>query len=124
MCQSDGAPPPRNNHFGTSGQTIPLLANHFPLSVRGGLIYHYDVDIIPAVKNRSVNRQIVRWLEQKHADKLVGCKLAFDGKKNLYTVRPLPSVSLNLSFKGGLSFCCNLQGYRASHAPHDYASYL
>ena len=90
--RSDGAPPPRTG-FGTTGRRIELLVNHFPLKVRGGFIYHYDVDIVPAITNRSINRQVIRWLEREHASKLVGCKLAFDGKKNLYAVKPIPSVS-------------------------------
>ena len=90
--------PPRLGS-GQAGQPIQLVANHYPLHLCGGLIYHYNVDITPKTTNRQLNRQVTQFLEKEHAEKLVGYKLVYDGRKTLYTVRPLPFSQIEISAK-------------------------
>ncbi len=53
-------------------------------------MYHYDVAIVPDKCPRRVNREIVEALVQAHADYFGHQKPVFDGRKNLYSRRPLP----------------------------------
>ena len=85
-------PPPRPG-FGRRGRPIQLFTNHFELDFRGGFVYHYDVEITPGKCPRGINRQVIRQLQEDHKNALNGCKLAFDGAKNIYTTKQLPSVN-------------------------------
>ena len=85
--------PPVRPGFGRKGRPIRLEANHFELTLPKGEIYHYDVEITPGKYPSHINRKVIKVIAEKHRSKLDNCKLAFDGKKNLYTSRPLPSVN-------------------------------
>ena len=54
------------------------------------VLYHYDVAIIPDKCPRRVNREIIEALIGAHADYFGHQKPVFDGRKNLYSRRPLP----------------------------------
>ena len=115
--------PPERPGLGTKGRKIELVANHFKLQFpRQSCVYHYDVDILPGKCPRHINRQVIRQLQEMNKRQLNNCKLAFDGKKNLYTSKPLPSVnkgskvsyerqvkvyhSLGLAYQVLLAFTC------------------
>jgi hypothetical protein len=71
-----------------------LRVNHFGITLpRDGCIYHYDVTITPSSCPKWINGEVIRAIEEEHHQALVGCKLAFDGMKSLYTSRPLPSIN-------------------------------
>uniref|UniRef100_A0A8C4QRB8 Protein argonaute-1 n=1 Tax=Eptatretus burgeri TaxID=7764 RepID=A0A8C4QRB8_EPTBU len=54
-------------------------------------LLHYDVDIKPEKCPRRVNREVVDHMVQHFKHKIFGDrKPVFDGRKNLYTVSPLP----------------------------------
>ena len=85
-------PPKRPDEGGTLGKKISLSANHFALTIPDGrFIYHYDVQIKPDKCPRNINRLVIKELEKRYADKLQGCKLAYDGKSNIYITKRLPS---------------------------------
>lgn len=50
--------PKRPNH-GNDGRPIALRANHFQVSIPGGTIHHYQIDIQPDKCPRKVNRFII-----------------------------------------------------------------
>ena len=54
------------------------------------VLYHYDVAIVPDKCPRRVNREIIEALINAHADYFGHQKPVFDGRKNLYSRRPLP----------------------------------
>ena len=85
--------PPLRPGFGSNGRQIMLEANHFQISLPKGEIYHYDVEISPGNFSSTINRKVIKVIEEKYRKQLDDCKLAFDGKKNLYTSRKLSSVN-------------------------------
>ena len=104
--------PPLRPNFGAVGRPIVLRANHFQVCVcvcvcvreremlnlfvflqvkiPSCVLYHYDVAIIPDKCPRRVNREIIEALISAHADYFGHQKPVFDGRKNLYSRRPLP----------------------------------
>ncbi|KAK6157314.1 hypothetical protein DH2020_011562 [Rehmannia glutinosa] len=82
--------------FGTSGQRIPLLANHFKVSISNPdeVFYQYSVSISSEdnrpVENKVIGRKVTDKLHQTYSSELAGKKFAYDGEKSLYTVGPLP----------------------------------
>ena len=54
------------------------------------VLYHYDVAIVPDKCPRRVNREIIEALINAHADYFGHQKPVFEGRKNLYSRRPLP----------------------------------
>ena len=54
------------------------------------VLYHYDVAIVPDKCPRRVNREIIEALINAHADYFGHQKPVFDGRRNLYSRRPLP----------------------------------
>ena len=86
-------PPPRPPLKGSHrpGRPIELYTNHFKLQLpRDSCIYHYDVTISPAKCPPRINREVIWHLQERYKANLMGCKLAFDGKKNIYTSKRLP----------------------------------
>ncbi|XP_064477992.1 protein argonaute-2-like isoform X2 [Ornithodoros turicata] len=95
---------PQRKGFGTQGRPIDLFANHFEMSVPSGEVYHYDVEIMSQNKTTAavpdqkkyrclstkINRMVIEALARKYKRDLQNCIPAFDGRKNLYTRRPLP----------------------------------
>jgi len=69
------------------------------------VLYHYDVSIVPDKCPRRVNREIVEALVQAQAEYFAHQKPVFDGRKNLYSRKPLPigrdRVEVNVTLPGG-----------------------
>ncbi|KDP30816.1 hypothetical protein JCGZ_13759 [Jatropha curcas] len=82
--------------FGTSGRRIPLLTNHFKVSVRvsDAVFYQYTVSITSedkqVVEGKGIGRKLIDRLYQTYSSELGGKMFAYDGEKSLYTVGPLP----------------------------------
>lgn len=102
MLSDSPAPPdhkfvaPRRPALGQEGRTIALRANHLEVSVRPGYIYQYRVSIIPGGCPRRVNREIIRTMVDAYPQvwrTSAGPILpVYDGRDNLYTVEPVPSM--------------------------------
>ncbi|GAV71984.1 PAZ domain-containing protein/Piwi domain-containing protein/DUF1785 domain-containing protein [Cephalotus follicularis] len=81
---------------GTSGRSVPLLANHFKVSVNvpDAVFYQYTVTISSedkrAVEGKGIGRKLTEKLYQTYSSELGGKRFAYDGEKSLYTVGPLP----------------------------------
>ena len=95
---------------GTLGKKIPLRVNHFPMkiNVRGGFIYHYDVDFKFAgkeekekeVKSRKLLLEANNLFKNKYSKIFVNPHAAvFDGLKNIYTCEKL---KLKEEFEGDI----------------------
>lgn len=82
--------PPLRPSFGRIGRPILLRANHFQVKIPNCVLYHYDISIVPDKCPRRVNREIVEALVMSQAQYFAHQKLVFDGRKNLYSRRPLP----------------------------------
>uniref|UniRef100_A0A0E0C0M7 Piwi domain-containing protein n=1 Tax=Oryza meridionalis TaxID=40149 RepID=A0A0E0C0M7_9ORYZ len=86
-------PMPRKG-FGTRGQSIQLLTNHFrvTISVRGthGHFYHYHVEVKyedgSPVEAKGVCRRVVDRLQETYASELAGREFAYDGEKHQFVV--------------------------------------
>lgn len=95
--------------FGTVGRKIALVANHFPITIPDGFLYHYDVDIVhvrkdpklasaalPPKKGPPTGRKIIARICRQVMDKLISTSEvfrthlpAYDGHKNIITRNPL-----------------------------------
>ena len=82
--------PPLRPDIGHSGRPISLRANHFQVKIPSIELFHYDVAIIPEKCPRRVNREVVEEVVKKYSHYFGGQKPVFDGRKNLYSKRPLP----------------------------------
>lgn len=82
--------------FGSDGKHIPLLANHFKVSIENPdeIFYQYSVSITSednrAIENKVLGRKILEKLYQTYSSELSCKRFAYDGEKGLYTVGPLP----------------------------------
>ncbi|KAH7725206.1 argonaute 2 [Aphelenchoides avenae] len=81
--------PKRPNH-GAEGRAIVLRANHFKVSMPGGVIQYYNIDIQPDKCPRKVNREIVNTMIESFTKIFQGIRPVYDGKKSMYTREPLP----------------------------------
>ncbi|KAI9104430.1 Piwi domain-containing protein [Phlyctochytrium arcticum] len=83
--------PPRPG-VGKSGRPIQVRANFFPvLTLPGQNIHHYDVSITPDVPPAKSRRIYQLWEdEQLLSGALNGVRPVFDGRKNVFSARPLP----------------------------------
>ncbi|KAI3969697.1 hypothetical protein MKX01_020258 [Papaver californicum] len=81
---------------GRDGNRIPLLANHFrvSLTVPDATFYQYTVSITSedkrAVESKGIGRKLMDNLCQTYCSELGRKHLAYDGEKSLFTVGPLP----------------------------------
>ncbi|BAD81109.1 zwille protein -like [Oryza sativa Japonica Group] len=81
--------------FGTRGQSIQLLTNHFRVSVRrmDGHFYHYHVEVKyedgGPVEAKGVCRRVVDKLQETYASELAGREFAYNGEKGLFTAGAL-----------------------------------
>ncbi|KAL3189319.1 hypothetical protein MRX96_002642 [Rhipicephalus microplus] len=87
---------PRRPDYGKDGRTIPVVANHFEVSLPTGNIFHYDVDIsvrkqcgMQSVLSKDCKRRVFILLVEQHAKHLTGNLPVFDGQKNMYTKNSL-----------------------------------
>uniref|UniRef100_A0A0D9Y6P1 Protein argonaute N-terminal domain-containing protein n=1 Tax=Oryza glumipatula TaxID=40148 RepID=A0A0D9Y6P1_9ORYZ len=84
--------------FGTRGQSIQLLTNHFRVSIRrmDGHFYHYHVEVKyedgGPVEAKGVCRRVVDKLQETYASELAGREFAYDGEKGLFTAGALPQT--------------------------------
>ncbi|KAL2474237.1 Protein argonaute 6 [Abeliophyllum distichum] len=89
--------------FGTSGQHISLLTNHFKASIKNPdeIFYHYSVSIHyedgRAVDSKGIGRKVIDKLYQTYYSELAGKRFAYDGANSLYTVGPLPKDCLEFT---------------------------
>jgi eukaryotic translation initiation factor 2C len=81
---------PRRPNHGSEGRSIVLKANHFKVSMPGGVIQHYSIDIQPDKCPRKVNREIVNTMIESFAKIFMKVRPVYDGKKSMYTREPLP----------------------------------
>ena len=79
--------PPLRPNFVQLGRPIFLKANHFQVKILTCILYHYDIAIQPDKCPRRVNREI-RTRSEYFGDQ----KPVFDGKKNLYSRKPMPGI--------------------------------
>lgn len=93
---------PRRPGYGTKGKQVRLVVNCFPMAIKGGELYHYDVDIKASNKldqqgqvklkgstkyrclGTRVNRLIIESLAKQKDSIFKGDMPAFDGRKNIY----------------------------------------
>ncbi|KAL0400198.1 UNVERIFIED_CONTAM: protein argonaute 16 [Sesamum radiatum] len=95
--------------FGTSGQRISLLANHFRVSVRNPdeYFYQYSVSISSennsVVDNKVIGRKVTDKLYQTYSSELSGKKFAYDGRKICIQWVPYRTEHLSLCSSGSPS---------------------
>ncbi|KAF2292326.1 hypothetical protein GH714_019242 [Hevea brasiliensis] len=104
--------------FGSSGHPIPLLSNHFKVSVNvtDVVFYQYSVSIT-AEDNRVVDekRKIIDRLCQTYSCELAGKSFAYDGEKTLYSLVRLPQSWMEFTVvpKESIAKRCNADGGRS-----------
>ena len=103
--------PPLRPSFGRIGRPILLRANHFQVKIPNCVLYHYDISIVPDKCPRRVNREIVEALVMSQAQYFAHQKLVFDGRKNLYSRRPLPIGRDRVSHVLYMYSCVHVQGF-------------
>ncbi|KAM6567334.1 hypothetical protein CsatA_026462 [Cannabis sativa] len=88
---------------GRAGRRIPLLANHFnvSLNVPDAVFYHYSVSITSEdgkeVNLKGIGRKVIDRLHQTYSSEFSGKRFAYDGEKSLYTVGPLPQIKFEFT---------------------------
>ncbi|KAF7359006.1 Protein argonaute-2 [Mycena sanguinolenta] len=82
----------RRPGFGSSGRSIPVNINSFKTTIPDGWVYHYDVAIASEkVFPVAMNMRLIKSLQETIAPTIFTQKVAFDGKKNIYS-----PIELNL----------------------------
>ena len=79
-------------------RSVIIIHLFLQVKIPSCVLYHYDVAIIPDKCPRRVNREIIEALIGAHADYFGHQKPVFDGRKNLYSRRPLPIGRDRVSF--------------------------
>ncbi|KAL6850464.1 hypothetical protein ACP4OV_021091 [Aristida adscensionis] len=91
---SEKLPIPRPG-YGTKGQKIQLLSNHFKVSVGHTdiVFHHYNVNLTyedgQPVTQKGVSRKVIDKLKEIYAADLANVNFAYDGEKNLFTIGAL-----------------------------------
>ncbi|XP_022930861.1 protein argonaute 16-like [Cucurbita moschata] len=81
---------------GSKGRRIPLLTNHFRVSVNAPdlIFYQYSVSISyednKPVEGKEIGRKLMDKLYQTYSAELANKRFAYDGEKCLYSIGPLP----------------------------------
>ncbi|KAI3448748.1 hypothetical protein Pfo_005413 [Paulownia fortunei] len=89
--------------FGSRGQSISLLTNHFKVAVlkTDGYFYHYSVSIKyeddSPVDAKGNGRRILDQVYDTYGAELAGKRFAYDGEKSLFTVGSLPQNKLEFT---------------------------
>lgn len=96
-------PIPKRPDHGQQGREIALKANHFKVSIPGGNVQYYQVDVSPEKCPRKVNRDVIKALISSYPSVFVSTKLVYDGKKNMYTRELLPIGTDRNEFEVNLS---------------------
>lgn len=71
---------------------LSLSLTHVQVKIPTSTLYHYDVAIQPDKCPRRVNREIIEALIQTRNEYFEDQRPVFDGKKNLYSRKPLPGI--------------------------------
>ncbi|KAM6550112.1 hypothetical protein CsatB_021788 [Cannabis sativa] len=80
--------------YGTVGRKCVVKANHFLVKVAERDLCHYDVTITPEVTSKKVTREIINQLGNLYrASHLGNLRVAYDGRKSIYTAGELPFSS-------------------------------
>ncbi|KAJ3223159.1 argonaute 1 [Chytriomyces hyalinus] len=85
---------PARPPLGKSGRSIQVRANFFPVqTLPQRPIHHYEVIITPEVPPAKNRRVYQLWEDEALlSGELGGIRPVFDGRKNVYSARPLPLV--------------------------------
>ncbi|KAJ3073654.1 argonaute 1 [Podochytrium sp. JEL0797] len=88
------SPAPLRPPLGKSGRSIQVRANFFPVqTLPQRPIHHYEVVIMPEVPPAKNRRVYQLWEDEALlSGELGGVRPVFDGRKNVYSARPLPIV--------------------------------
>ncbi|EXC25516.1 Protein argonaute 16 [Morus notabilis] len=101
---------------GRAGRRIPLVANHFKVSVNvpDAVFYQYSVSITlednKDVNVKGIGRKLIDRLYQTYSLEFSGKSFAYDGEKSLYTVGPLPQKKFEFTVVLEESFAKNENG--------------
>ncbi|KAG7012021.1 Protein argonaute 16, partial [Cucurbita argyrosperma subsp. argyrosperma] len=88
---------------GSKGRRIPLLTNHFGVSVNAPdlIFYQYSDSICyednGPVEGKEIGRKLMDKLYQTYSTELANKRFAYDGEKCLYCVGPLPQNKLEFT---------------------------
>ncbi|XP_062105193.1 protein argonaute 5-like [Humulus lupulus] len=86
--------------YGKVGRKCVVKANHFIVQVADRDLCHYDVSISPEVTSKKVNRDIINQLGTLYrASHLGNLRVAYDGRKSIYTAGELPFSSKEFIIK-------------------------
>ncbi|GER39342.1 argonaute family protein [Striga asiatica] len=89
--------------FGTKGNKVPILTNHFRVNVKNleGHFFHYSVALFyedgRPVDGKGVGRKVLDRVHETYDTELDGKHFAYDGEKSLFTVGPLPRNKLEFT---------------------------
>ncbi|XP_043809276.1 protein argonaute 4 isoform X2 [Manihot esculenta] len=89
--------------FGSKGQKISLLTNHFKVNVTNveGYFYHYSVSLSyedgRPVDGKGVGRKVIDRVQETYDSELDGKNFAYDGEKSLFTIGSLPRNKLEFT---------------------------
>ncbi|XP_016487831.1 protein argonaute 4A-like [Nicotiana tabacum] len=89
--------------FGSKGQKIRLLTNHFKVGMTNsdGYFFHYSVALNyedgNPVEAKGIGRKILDKVQQTYALELAGKDFAYDGEKSLFTIGALPHNKLEFT---------------------------
>lgn len=75
--------------FGKVGRATTVIVNHFPCKIPTSTIYHYDVAIGDGKLPARANVQIMRTLQEQLEPNIFSPRGAYDGRKNLFTIKKL-----------------------------------
>ncbi|KAL6970704.1 Protein argonaute-4 [Sarracenia purpurea var. burkii] len=95
--------PIARNGFGSKGQKLPLLTNHFKVGVARSDTYffHYSVSLFyedgNPVEAKGIGRRILEKVQETYDSELAGKIFAYDGEKSLFTVGSLPQNKLEFT---------------------------
>lgn len=82
---------PRRPGLGTTGRTIQVRTNFFPvLSLPGQDIIQYEVHVVPESNPRTNRRLYALWEDLNSNGILKNTKPVYDGRKYIYAPRALP----------------------------------
>ncbi|KAG6414004.1 hypothetical protein SASPL_126720 [Salvia splendens] len=89
--------------FGTRGNKVPILTNHFKVNVNNvdGHFFHYSVALFyedgRPVDGKGVGRKVLDRVHDTYDSELAGKDFAYDGEKSLFTVGALPRNKLEFT---------------------------
>ncbi|XP_051141870.1 protein argonaute 4 [Andrographis paniculata] len=95
--------PMARRSLGTKGTKVPILTNHFKVSVSNvdGQFFHYSVAIFyedgRPVDAKGVGRRVLDRVHETYDTELGGKQFAYDGEKSLFTVGALPRNKLEFT---------------------------